>query len=53
MNSMNQFMMRASLVVALAFACFVLPPNALAVSPPPDGGYPGLNTAEGRTPLRT
>jgi hypothetical protein len=37
-----------SLVTALALACFALsPPIALAVTPPPDGGYANLNTAEG------
>jgi len=34
-------------------ACFALSPapKALAVSPPPDGGYPGNNTAEGQDAL--
>jgi hypothetical protein len=31
----------------LVLNCFELSPRALAVSPPPDGGYPGQNTAEG------
>jgi Chaperone of endosialidase len=30
-----------------AFACFSLSPAAWAIDPPPDGGYPGANTAEG------
>ena len=30
---------------------FALLPTAQAVSPPPDGGYPGGNTAEGQTAL--
>jgi len=51
MNSMNQSTTRASLVVALALACFVMLPNAPAVIPPPDGGYPGGNTAEGQDAL--
>jgi hypothetical protein len=36
-----------------AFACFALlpVPNAFGVSPPPDGGYPGFNTAEGQNAL--
>jgi len=34
-----------------AFACFALSPIARAVSPPPDGGYPGFNTAEGEDAL--
>jgi hypothetical protein len=33
--------------LALALACFGLSPMAQAVSPPPDGGYPNNNTAEG------
>jgi trimeric autotransporter adhesin len=51
MSSMNQFTTRAVLVVLLALTCFVVPPNAPAVSPPPDGGYPGGNTAEGQQAL--
>jgi hypothetical protein len=51
MNSINQSMPRASLIVALALACFVFLPSAPAVSPPPDGGYPGGNTAEGENAL--
>jgi len=38
-------------LAALAFACFALSPNAQAVNPPPDGGYPNLNTAEGQNAL--
>jgi hypothetical protein len=30
-----------------ALGCFALSPQARAVDPPPDGGYPGNNTAEG------
>ena len=37
----------AFLLIPLALACFALSPGAQAVSPPPDGGYPGFNTAEG------
>src|SRR6266436_2642559 len=35
------------LLIPLALACFALSPTARAVSPAPDGGYPGQNTAEG------
>src|SRR5216110_1798630 len=35
------------LLIALALAWFALSPPAQAVTPPPDGGYPGFNTAEG------
>jgi hypothetical protein len=38
-------------MVALALTCFVVVTNAPAVSPPPDGGYPGGNTAEGENAL--
>src|SRR6478672_3072748 len=34
-----------------ALVCFTLSPTAQAVSPPPDGGYPGGNTAEGQAAL--
>jgi Chaperone of endosialidase len=37
--------------ILLALACFVLSPLAQAVSPAPDGGYPGGNTAEGQSAL--
>ena len=39
------------LLVTIAFACFALLPTAQAVIPPPDGGYPGGNTAEGNDAL--
>src|SRR5438093_1256129 len=38
-------------LIAFALACFALSPPAQAVSPPPDGGYPGNNTAEGDNAL--
>jgi hypothetical protein len=40
----------ATLFLAIV-ACFALSPTAQAVSPPPDGGYPGQNTAEGDNAL--
>jgi len=48
MQSLIQFK-RTTLVflIPLVLACFALVPSARAVSPPPDGGYPGGNTAEG------
>jgi Chaperone of endosialidase len=39
------------LLIAGAFACFELLPKVEAVVPPPDGGYPGFNTAEGQNAL--
>jgi Chaperone of endosialidase len=37
--------------VGLLFVCIALSPNAQAVVPPPDGGYPGGNTGEGHDAL--
>jgi Chaperone of endosialidase len=37
--------------ILLALGCFALCPVAQAVSPAPDGGYPGGNTAEGQSSL--
>jgi trimeric autotransporter adhesin len=36
---------------SLLTACFAFAPIANAVVPPPDGGYPGFNTAEGQNAL--
>ena len=33
-------------LIALTLGCFGLSPQARAVDPPPDGGYPNQNTAE-------
>src|SRR6266478_170869 len=38
-------------VVLLVLGLFALSPTARAVNPPPDGGYPGNNTAEGDNAL--
>jgi hypothetical protein len=47
-NSINRsHLRRGFLLIQLLFICFALSPTARAVSPPPDGGYPGGNTAEG------
>src|SRR5713101_8619225 len=35
----------------ILFTCIALLPGAQAVSPPPDGGYAGGNTAEGQNAL--
>jgi len=45
--------LRRGLLIPLGLALFVLAPapRAFAVSPPPDGGYPGGNTAEGNNAL--
>jgi len=52
-NSTNhKFTQRALLLIPLALACFALLPTALAIVPPPDGGYPGFTTAEGQNALQ-
>ena len=38
-------------LIAFALACLRLLPTAKAVTPAPDGGYPGGNTAEGQNAL--
>jgi hypothetical protein len=39
-------------LITFAVVCSALIQNTPAVNPPPDGGYPGLNTAEGTNPLK-
>src|SRR5262245_34778081 len=39
------------LLIALSLACVAFLPKVQAVVPPPDGGYPGFNTAEGQKAL--
>jgi Chaperone of endosialidase len=39
------------IAIGLLLACFEFSPEAQAVVPPPDGGYPGGNTAEGQNAL--
>src|SRR6266496_4164221 len=53
MNPLTQFKKTAilALLIALALGCFGLSPQARAVDPPPDGGYPNQNTAEGEDAL--
>src|SRR5438094_5487228 len=51
-NHTNQkFNGSALLSVAFVLVCFAISPMAKAVVPPPDGGYPGGNTAEGQAAL--
>ena len=45
-------LIRATSVFLVALAYFELSPASQAVSPPPDGGYPGLTTAEGSNALK-
>jgi hypothetical protein len=51
-NSVNLSPLRhGSFLIPLLLACFALAPTARAVTPAPDGGYPGENTAEGEDAL--
>src|SRR5438132_13765155 len=53
-TSINRSPLRlAFLLIPLALACFALSPPAQAVTPAPDGGYPGGNTAEGDNALQS
>jgi hypothetical protein len=47
----RRFLRSGFILIALAFVSFALSPLARAVDPPPDGGYPGGNTAEGEDAL--
>ena len=51
MNPLIQLKTTPPLLIALALLCLGLLPRAQAVVPPPDGGYPGGNTAEGQNAL--
>jgi hypothetical protein len=52
--SMTRLLTRRSLfLILLLFACVGLPPNGLAVTPAPDGGYPNANTVEGAGALQS
>src|SRR5262245_42617703 len=52
MNSSIHFKQRSPVfVVTLLLACLGILPVGQAVVPPPDGGYPGGNTAEGQRAL--
>ena len=50
MNRLIQLKNTTSIIL-LALVCFGFLPTVRAVSPPPDGGYPGANTAEGDNAL--
>jgi hypothetical protein len=51
MNPLIQLKRTPPLLITLTLLCFGLLPRAQAVVPPPDGGYPGFNTAEGQNAL--
>jgi trimeric autotransporter adhesin len=48
---MRKFIKTYLVSIGLAMTCIALPHGMQAVLPPPDGGYPGLNTAEGENAL--
>jgi trimeric autotransporter adhesin len=50
MNPLIQ-LQKITLVFLVVLACLGLSPVIMAVNPPPDGGYPGQNTAEGNAAL--
>jgi Chaperone of endosialidase len=50
-NSLDMKTSIPPVLITFALACFALLPTAQAVVPPPDGGYPGFNTAEGQNAL--
>ncbi len=51
-NSISRSPLRLGfLLIPLALAWFALSPTLRAVTPAPDGGYPGFNTAEGQDAL--
>jgi len=47
----SSFKLSAVLCLSLLIGCLTLSPKALALDPPPDGGYPNRNTAEGEDAL--
>ena len=51
-NPINDSLLRCALILMpFVVMCVALLPGAQAVSPAPDGGYPGGNTAEGQAAL--
>jgi hypothetical protein len=51
-NSVHRpFLRFVFLLVSCLISCIAILPNMRAVSPPPDGGYPNKNTAEGQDAL--
>src|SRR6476619_2790832 len=50
-STRHSFLRRALLLISVALVCFGLLPEAQALVPAPDGGYPGGNTAEGQAAL--
>jgi hypothetical protein len=51
MKSTVKLRSASGILIAMVLICFAFSPKTHAVSPPPDGGYPGGNTAEGQNAL--
>jgi hypothetical protein len=51
MNHLIRLKTTPPLLITTTLLCLGLLPQAQAVSPAPDGGYPGFNTAEGQKAL--
>src|SRR5215813_8498606 len=49
---MNPLIQDKAFFAACVVACFGVFATTQAVVPPPDGGYPGFNTAEGQNALK-
>src|SRR5215472_14745515 len=53
-NPITDPLLRCALIlIPFALMCIAFLPKTGAVSPPPDGGYPGSNTAEGDSALQS
>jgi trimeric autotransporter adhesin len=52
MDPLIQHKKATPLCLIFALGCFVFLPTAQAVNPPPEGGYPGFNTAVGENALQ-
>ena len=51
-NPISDSLLRCALIlIPFVLICVAILPGAHAVSPPPDGGYPKFNTAEGQSAL--
>jgi hypothetical protein len=51
-NPISDSLLRCALIlIPFVLICVATLPGARAVSPPPDGGYPNFNTAEGQSAL--
>jgi len=49
---MNPLIQDKTFLIASVVVCFGVFATTQAVVPPPDGGYPGFNTAEGQNALK-